>query len=963
MVLELSPSHTASASQLRAITAPLGPVLVIAGPGAGKTFCLIERIRHLIEHEGIPGDRICAFTFTNKAADEIAHRLSALGERASGIKKGTIHAFCAELLREFGESIGVPRGFGIADEEYQHAVLSRLGYPARWRKSFLTRVTEHRLRGKGVLHEKDEGLLRRYERFLEKRNVLDFDMLVMRAATLTERDPIIDELRGRWDYILVDEFQDLNPTQYGILRHLAADHRNIFGVGDDEQSIYSWAGADPQVFGRFTQDFAGTVEVTLGENRRCPRRVLELARKLVAANPSLFDKAITSLKDSAFDVTVHEFENDESEVAWLLDDIRRDRAENKHPWGEIAVLYRRHNIGHGIEGEFLKAAVPCRLATGRALSEDPVVEYVIGALRVIASPTDSVREGEFLRIVLPRTLFEQIRAHAEESGEDLIRTMQREMLKMPKGHEDARKIRRAFYALRNLPALASRHRRLQGLVEELLSQRVGKYRSALEEQHDELSDPAAHPDVVALAERIERAAEANRPLGFENMGGVEIALRGMLAGAGFRRLLLERPHPLGPDVIRKDDVPALGIALGMFKALQLITSRTFSNEFRDYTTIDLETTSKDIKTARIVEVAAVRVRDGHPVAEFHTLVQPGIPIPADASKLHQITDAMVAGAPAFEEIWPRLRDFCGSDVLVAHNGFDYDFPILRRMIRQLGEQPDLCTYDTLPLARDLHPGSRRLGDLAHVFGIDPGREHGALDDTRTLAAVFLKLGELKVVRARKTVLPQILDHLAIGLALSDVRGEEVDRFRSISRVFALGKYSECLDYYAARRQEMGDPSLPTREELIDRLGGEELLLKVRAQKDAAQRYPIAMARMQRLLDSVPDVAMGEQIANFLERVVLSKMDGIDTAQERVNLLTLHSTKGLEFSRVYIVGVADTDLLTGAQDKWSQDDVDEARRLLYVGMTRTKERLVLTYARQRGERMTGDLRFLAEMGLV
>ena len=124
-----------------------------------------------------------------------------------------------------------------------------------------------------------------------------------------------------------------------------------------------------------------------------------------------------------------------------------------------------------------------------------------------------------------------------------------------------------------------------------------------------------------------------------------------------------------------------------------------------------------------------------------------------------------------------------------------------------------------------------------------------------------------------------------------------------------------------------------------------------------------MARMQRLLDSVPDVAMGEQIGNFLERVVLSKMDGIDTAQERVNLLTLHSTKGLEFSRVYIVGVADTDLLTGAQDKWSQDDVDEARRLLYVGMTRTKERLVLTYAKQRGERMTGDLRFLAEMGLV
>ena len=956
------PSLTPSESQLRAITAPLGPVLVIAGPGAGKTFCLIERIRYLIERESIPAAKICAFTFTNKAADEIAHRIDEIGDRGRGIKRGTIHAFCAELLREFGETLGVARGFGIADEQYQDHVLSRLGYPARWRRSFLTRITEARLRGKGTLHEKDEALLRKYERFLEKRNVLDFDMLVMRAATLTERPPIIEELRARWSYILVDEFQDLNPTQWSLLRGLAADHRNLFAVGDDEQSIYSWAGADPQVFSTFKHDFPETLEVQLGENRRVPRQVLSLARKLVTSNPSLFTKEIRSDKETPYEVVARQFEDDEAEMAWLLDDLTRDREANQHGWGSIAILYRRHSIGNSLEGEFLKAAIPCRLATGRALAEDPVVEYVIGALRVIASPTDSIREAAFLRIVLPRTLFEQIRAHAEESGEDLIKTMQREMLKLPKVHEDARKIRRAFYALRNLPALASRHTRLQGLVEELLSQRVGRYRSMLEEQHDELSDPAANPEVVALASRIEAAAVAQRPLMFESMGGVEIALRGMVAGAGFRRLLLERPYAPA-EVIRGTDVPSLGIALGMFKALQLLASRNFSNEFRDFTTVDLETTSKDIRTAGIVEVAAVRVRDGNAVEEFHALVNPGMPIPPESTKVHRITDAMVADAPTFEDVWPRLRDFCGSDVLVAHNGFDYDFPILRRMIRQLGDQPELCTYDTLPLARDLHPGSRRLGDLAHVFGIDPGREHGALDDTRTLAAVFLRLGELKVLRARKTVLPQILDHLGVGLALSDVRGEEVEKFRSISRVFALGKYSECLDYYEARRLEMNDPSLPTRDDVIDRLGGEQLMLKIRAQKDAMQRYPIAMARMKRLLDSVPEVAMPEQMSSFLERVVLSKMDGTEPAEAHVNLLTLHSTKGLEFSRVYVIGVADTDLLIGAPDKWAQEEIEEARRLLYVGMTRTKDRLVMTYAKRRGERVTGDLRFLAEMGLV
>ena len=109
--------------------------------------------------------------------------------------------------------------------------------------------------------------------------------------------------------------------------------------------------------------------------------------------------------------------------------------------------------------------------------------------------------------------------------------------------------------------------------------------------------------------------------------------------------------------------------------------------------------------------------------------------------------------------------------------------------------------------------------------------------------------------------------------------------------------------------------------------------------------------------------MPEQISSFLERVVLSKMDGTEPAESRVNLLTLHSTKGLEFSRVYVVGVADTDLLIGAPDKWAQEQIEEARRLLYVGMTRTMDRLVMTYAKRRGERVTGDLRFLAEMGLV
>src|SRR4051812_43945892 len=148
--------HAPSSSQREAIEAPPGPVLVLAGPGAGKTYCLAERIRFLVEQRDVDPSRICAFTFTNKAAGEIGTRLARhLGDRASRVKGGTIHAFCAELLREFGARVGLKPGFGIADEDYQRAALRRVGAPSRWQGNLLVRFAGYRFRGE-VLHDKDQ---------------------------------------------------------------------------------------------------------------------------------------------------------------------------------------------------------------------------------------------------------------------------------------------------------------------------------------------------------------------------------------------------------------------------------------------------------------------------------------------------------------------------------------------------------------------------------------------------------------------------------------------------------------------------------------------------------------------------------------------------------------------------------------------------------------------------------------
>lgn len=956
--------HIASPSQRAAIEAPLGPVLVLAGPGAGKTYCLIERIRFLIERHEIDPSRICVFTFTNKAAGEIASRLERfLGERAERVKRGTIHSFCAELLREFAEHVGLRPGFGIADEDYQLSVLHRIEGFRKYHGNTLKCFTAHRFHG-DPLRDNDATLYLAYGDFLDKRNLLDFDMLVLRTDELMRVASVAATVRARWDCVLVDEFQDLNRVQYAIIHALASEHRNVFAVGDDEQSIFSWAGADPAVFTTLLNDFDLSTRAELGDNRRCPSEVMVFARRLLTNNTPLFGdrRHADAQRSSPFKVKALSFDTDEAEIAWIIDDLRRDRELNALEWGDFALLYRTHEIGNAAEAGFLTAGVPCRMAHGRALAEDPVVRYVIGALRVILDPDDPLHKEGFLQVVLPKPLVDGARAKAGEDNQPLLAYLEHMARRLPREHGDRRKIWRGLYALQNLVALGTRHTTIHMLVDELLSQRVGEYRTILEENHDDLSDPAESEEVRNLAAQLQTALDISQTVWLPRLGGVEIALKGMLAGIGLNRVQLGGFPPLDALAIDNSDAPALGIALALFKAAQLIRSASFSNHFRDFTAVDIETTDKTVARAEIVEIAAVRVRDGRIVGEFHSLVKPRVPIGVGARMTHGLFDHDVAEAPCFEEVWPEFREFCGRDIVVAHNGYQFDFPILRRMSETLpGEQ--LCTYDTLVLARELHAGSAKLTDLARLYGIETGKSHRALDDTKCLAHVFLALGDAKVVRARKTALDILLDHLGVALALcaEDSLCEEARRLKQLARFFALSRYSSCLEFYRKERDQADDHSLPSVEDLIARLGGEKLMDRIRADKTAEQRYPAAMLRLRPLLDLFDGKPMPEQICGFLERVSLSKMDGVELELARVNLLTLHSTKGLEFSRVYIVGAEDGQLL--GKKNPSKRDIEEARRVLYVGMTRTKDRLILTRVGERNGESTGGHRFLDEMELA
>jgi ATP-dependent DNA helicase UvrD/PcrA len=961
---------TPTSRQRDAIEAPLGPVLVVAGPGAGKTFCLIERIRRLVAHHGIPASRICAVTFTNKAADEIAHRLAgALGPAAGEVTRSTIHALCVSLLREHGEAIGVPRGFGIADEDYQRLLLGKLKVWEKRRGWILGEFSRHRLTGQPLEPDNLE-LYGKYREHLDRKHLLDFDDLVVRTEELLRNRP--EEAKaivGRWDYILVDEFQDLNPKQYEVLLALARGHRNLFAVGDDEQSIYAWAGADPRVLTRLSNDLGLTREILLDENRRSSRVIFETARRLIVRNPVLFDKAeLRATRESAFPVQACAFDDEGVEAGWIVADIGRDRLEHGLEWGDYALLYRKHEIGDGLEGALMQAGIPCQLAVGRALTDDPVVRYVVAALRFIADPTDPILAENFARVVLPDPVYRELRARADQDGTEFVRVLKHASRQRGEASET---IWRCHTTLWNLPSLKTRHESVAGLVSELLSHRVGEYRSPLDEHADELTDPMALPAVTALADRLGRSRHGRSRVWVPRMGGAEIGLAGMLSQGGITMIgYLDdeaRPHP-EDLVLGLEDGGALGLPLAVFKALQLIRGETFRDVFRDFTAIDVETTDRDWRSCEVVELAGVRVRDGQVTERFQTLVRPEGPVSPAASAVHGYTAEHLVDAPSFADAWSRFRRFAGDDLLVAHNGHHFDFAILGRLARGHPAGDKFPRFDTLPLARSLHPGSRRLEDLAHAFGVPLGRAHHALDDAEALALVFRRLALEKLARSRKTGQVGLLEWLALALAPAEPRTPdeshraEATVLFNVGRMFALGRYGQALAFYDVHQSHPGVPSL---DRMIELLGGRRMMERIRREKSADERYPAAMARLRRLLSGLAGTNVDGQLQALLERVALSQSrNGPEPVRDRVNLLTLHATKGLEFSRVYIVGVEDAQLPGAPPGREpGKREIEEGRRLLYVGMTRAEDRLVMTAARMRGGRPAGGTAFLGEMGLT
>ncbi|HYT88832.1 MAG TPA: UvrD-helicase domain-containing protein [Gemmataceae bacterium] len=956
-----------------AVTAPVGPVLVLAGPGAGKTRCLTGRIGYLLAHHNADPQRICAITFTNKAAQEIADRLRhGLGDLVEALKLGTIHALCLEFLREHGRRLGLPSGFGVADDEHQRLVLARLGVPSKRHGQLLLLFGRRRLQGH-TLSQQDEALFGRYQRELRSNHLIDFDEILQLTHLLLRDTPaILDGYRGRWDHVLIDECQDLDATQYAILKLLADSHRSLFAVGDDEQSIFSWRGADPRVLARFVTDFGIDEPIVLDVNCRCARGIFDAARRILPSAQPLFEKKITAIRESSFNVRAIGFADETEEAPWILDDLRQEIATGLRP-GDCAVLYRTHQAGRVFEEALVAAGIPCRLARGQSLSDDKVIARVLAALRVVANPDADLHVESLAAKVFSEPLLAEIKRRPGATFLARLR-INAEQTHGP----DAGRCWRFLYQAENLKGLGRLQGDLHGLVQAVLAQGIGEYEGPLEARHERLDDPEALPSAVALAETLLAVEQRRGRILLAPAGGLEIVARVMIRSV-LRGLTVEHlraagaalpgdrvfwkptgpgPWPFSPGEERLQSVV-------LIKALQIIEGRRYRKGLTDYVVFDTETTGKDVQHAEVIELAAVRVRGGRVVDTFQSLVSCTKPIPPGATAVHGYTDADLRGQPALSEVWPRFRAFAGDDVLVVHNGRQYDVPLLERLTAGWGGTEGMFFFDTLPLARSLFPaGSLRLVDLAARFGVDTGRGHHALDDSLCLVGVFEHLQEERLRRWRKTCLAELLDCVALGAAIegrTDLHPED-QAFVEAARWSELRRPPAVVDAYTEEAERFG-LHCPSLDELLGRMGTPGWK-GGRGDPAGHERPAESHARLSRVVALVKTAPLDEAVRALLDKVALSTSEGASVDPERVSLLTFHSTKGLEFGRVYIVGVEDFQLPGYyAMTEKRAEDIHEARRLLYVAMTRAKDRLTLTWCKERAGKPTGGTMFLDEMGLT
>jgi DNA helicase-2/ATP-dependent DNA helicase PcrA len=430
---------TLNPPQQEAVTHGDGPLLIFAGAGSGKTRVLTARVAYLIASRKVWPDRLLAVTFTNKAAREMRGRVEALvGEGSQKMWVGTFHSTAVRILRREAELLGIPSSFVIFDEDDTRAALKRVldelrldpkRYPIGALSQSISQAKGELKRPEDIPNRsyQDEVLRRVYDTYqevLRRSGGLDFDDLIMKLVELYRTDAeALEKWRDRFRHVLVDEYQDTNHAQYVLVNLLAQEHRNVAVVGDDDQSIYRFRGADIRNILDFRKDYPDAHVVHLEQNYRSSQAILDAAYSVIRSNPERAEKRLWTSRAGGEKVMATQAYNEVEEAEFVADEIERLRKTEKRGYSDFAVLYRTNAQSRAFEDVLARRRIPYRLVGGIRFWERREVKDLVAYMRFCFNPRDAL---SFARIVsvptrkIGNVTVEAINSFAREADADIL---------------------------------------------------------------------------------------------------------------------------------------------------------------------------------------------------------------------------------------------------------------------------------------------------------------------------------------------------------------------------------------------------------------------------------------------------------------------------------------------------------------------------------------------------------------
>ncbi len=985
--MTLSPSKSfdhLNKKQKEAVTAPRRPVLMIAGPGTGKTRTLIARIAYQISRYQIPPEQILALTFSNKAAGEIKWRLQDhLKDAADKVRTGTFHSFCFDVLKRYHQAAGLHKYFSICDDSYQRRLVSGIiakrtrEQPDRKARSVLLAFSNHILKNK-TLPPFSAAVFDEYQAHLEKHRLIDYDQLLVKTWQLFEKHrDILEQYRFLNQAVLVDEFQDTDPIQYAIVKILAEKHRNIFVVADDDQSIYAWRGANPDNIRTYMQDFEIESPIFLVRNYRSGKTIMEAAQLIVRdtdrVEPS---KSLVSREDEEARVQAHFFENEAEELHFIAQKIRDWYVNHPLNYSDLALIYPRHKMGDRLAAYLIDQRIPHQLAAGRNLTDHPMMKKIISYLKLIRDPMDSLVLEDLCEMELGAPITRQIQRQRDRQNVP-FKTALNAYSKQSNLNYDIRNQLQTFVGnIANLINLKSFYGFTQ-LIEEIIRSSTEFSYSVLQKHLKNLGDITIpdsenklHKDTVIwvyhseekvafLACEMLKQVYKQKVLIFDREQAIHIKGRDWIVL--LEALALDDLSATLIPVFKYRDERRKGSLSALFRWQQKEMQKLIPPMFTEYVIFDLETTGRDVERCGIVEIAAVKVKNDQIVDEFQSLVNPQMPIEKEARQIHKITEADIKDAPVIEDIWDSFRAFIGDALLIAHNGYAFDFKIIDRINRQL-ERPKLAgrRYDTLVLARKIYYAQRNSIDaLADRFKLHAGVRHRALDDVKVLYRIFREMQKELNNRQEKTAGEDLTEYVALcNMVENTLRSTEDRIFFTAGVRKLLSPWSRILKQYV--KQFKMDI-----EEVRSNL--EKVAARTRTAVSPYNTDEDFSRQVLRSAKSYEHLEVDEAIAEFLSYIALLNPQDALEAVDAVSLLTFHAAKGLEFEHVIILGMEDDYMPNFFAYKNDAEDersvvkkIEEQKRLLYVGMTRAKKEVIFTLVRNREGRRQKSSPFLDEI---